>query len=515
MEGLADETVVIFLLLVVSLVAILVRWVRLPYTIALVLFGLLIGVLGAFPQVELTPHLILVTFLPALLFEASFHLDFESLWENFSTIATLAIPGVLLSTLIIGGILHLAIGLPLAVTLLFGALISATDPVAVLAIFGELGAPRRLSCIMEGESLFNDGTSIVLFNIILAIVLTGQFEPGESVWRFVRVAFGGAALGIAAGYLFSLLIQRIDDYLIEITLTTILAYGVYLMAEQVHISGVIAVVTAGIVLGNYGASIGMSPTTKIVLAQFWEYLAFIANSLVFLLIGLQINLPRLLQYAHPVLWGIGAVLVARVTVVYLTSLPIHRLFRPLPLAWRHILVWGGLRGAIALALALGLPPELGPWRELLRVTAFGVVFFTLVGQGTTMRPLLRRLGLMERHEKAAEYEIRWGKLYAMQAAWRRLQRMNEDGLLSDPIWRELNNEYRLLGQQLSEGIHQLYQEHEELEQQELLEARREALRAERGALQDLLRRGIISEEVYRKLAGDVDRRLDALEERTN
>lgn len=508
----AAERTLIALLLVVAIVAIGVRRVRLPYTVALVLSGLAIAIIQPLPGFELTSELIFSIFLPPLLFEAAFHLEVDELRESMPHILILAVPGVLISSLIIAGVLTVGVNMPLVVGLVFGALISATDPVAVLSVFSQLGVPRRLSYLVEGESLFNDGTAIVMFRILLGIAISGYFSPVDGITRFVQVALGGAILGLVAGYAFSLIIRPIDDYLIEITLTTIVAYGTFIVAEELHISGVIAVVASGIVVGNYGARIGMSPTTRIVLVQIWEYIAFIINSLVFLLIGLMIDLPRLMQYSHLIVWGVVATLIARAAVIYGITWPIERLTGRLPLKWRHVLFWGGLRGAIGLALALSLPPDLGPWQDPLRVMTFGVVLFTLLIQGTTIQFLLQRLGLAERRPRPREYEMTKARLYALQAAWRRLNEMNRDGVLSPSVWQQLNGEYRLAGQQISDQIKLLYDEYSDLEQQELQAAQRDALRAERSALIEMLRRGLISEEIYRELVFEVDHRLEQLGE---
>jgi CPA1 family monovalent cation:H+ antiporter len=508
-EFLAVETLIILLLLVVSIVAIAVRRIRFPYTVALVLVGLFITFRQELAY-EVTPELILALFVPPLIFEAAFHLEFNQLRDNLVPILILAVPGVVLSTLIVGGIISVGFGLSLSVAAVFGALISATDPVAVVAFFRALGVPRRLAVAVEGESLFNDGTAIVVFSIALTAATTSSFDMVEGVFQFLRVSLGGLGIGMGLGWVVSRLIAQIDDYFIEITLTTVLAFGAYLMGEQVHVSGVLAVVAAGIVSGNMSPR-GMSPTTKIVLFNFWEYLAFLANSLVFLLIGIRVNIDQVLTNIGPILVAVVAVLVARAGVVYgvlgLTRLggsDVH-----VPLRWQHVLFWGGLRGAISLALALSLPIGLHE-RNLLEVMAFGVVLFTLLAQGTTIQFLLQRLGLTERPEHILAREKRLGQLYAAQAGLSRLAELRQEGLLAGEVWAGLRDEYYQTSQQLANEMSELFAEHPDLEREVLLQARREALRAERGALSDALRQGLISEHVYRELASDVDRRLEAV-----
>jgi CPA1 family monovalent cation:H+ antiporter len=506
---LAVETLIILLLLVVCIVALAVRRVRLPYTVALVLVGLFITVKQPL-AFEVTPELILALFVPPLIFQAAFHLEFNDLRDNLVPILALAVPGVLLSTFIVSGIVALGVGLPLPIAVVFGALISATDPVAVIALFRTLGVSRRLAVAVEGESLFNDGTAIVVFNLALAAALTGSFNLLTGVIDFLWVALGGLGVGLALGWVVARLIAQIDDYFIEITLTTVLAYGAYLAAEQAHVSGVLAVVAAGLVVGNIGPQ-GMSPTTKIVLYNFWEYLAFLVNSLVFLLIGLRIDVTLLTAHILPIVVAVAAVLVSRAAVVY-GLLWVTRALGSrarTPLAWQHVLFWGGLRGAIGLALALSLPRSLASYSQL-EVMVFGVVLFTLLAQGTTIQFLLKRLKLTERFPPIVAREVRLGRLYAAQAGLRRLADLHHDGLLTGDVWAGLRDEYNRTNQRLADEMMQLFSEHSDLEREVVLRARREALRAERGALGDALRQGLIAEDVYRELAGEVDRRLEAL-----
>jgi len=504
-QFLTTETLIIELLLIVSIVAIAVRRLRVPYTVALVVVGLLITFQSPI-KIELTPELILALFIPPLVFEAAFHLNLVELRRNLPSILLLTFPGVILTTFIVGGMLVLGINLNLPIALVFGALIAATDPVSVVALFRTLGVPKRLSVLIEGESLFNDGTAIVLFNLMLTILLTGKFSLADSVVDFFVVSIGGILVGLILGWLVAQLISRVDNYLIETTFTTILAFGSYLVAERFGLSGVLAVVVAGLVNGNISPQ-GMSPTSRIVIFNFWEYVAFLANSLVFLLLGLQINISSLLASWQPILWAVLAILVARLIIVYGLSWLGNRFSEPIPLRWQHILNWGGLRGAISLALVLSLPIEIGPERDLLRVMAYGVVLFTLLVQSTTMAPLIRKLKIITRSEAQVEYEIQHARLTALRSADARLDRMHNDGLLSSHTWDRLKRSVTGDASVLAEKVRGMLLADPVLEAEELETGWREMLRAQRNSLLSLRHDGVISEEIFEQLATEVDAQL--------
>lgn len=502
---LSTETLIIELLLIASLVAIAVQRLRVPYTVALVIVGLLITFQSPV-QFELTPELILALFVPPLVFEAAFHINIAELRRNLLRILILAVPGVFVATFVVGGLVSVGANLSLASALLFGSLIAATDPVAVVALFRTLSVPKRLAVLVEAESLLNDGTAIVVFQLMLAFALTGQFHPASGLLDFTRVAVGGAAVGLILGWIASRLIARVDDYLIETTLTTVLAFGSYLVAEQLHFSGVLAVVAAGLINGNLGPQ-GMSPTTRIVLFNFWEYVAFLVNSLVFLLIGLEVNIPALATYWRPVLWAILAVMVARAVVVYGFSWLVNRFDEPVSFKWQHIQSWGGLRGAISLALALSLPASLGADREQLRVMAFGVVLFTLLAQSTTMRSLIRRLQIVVRNPMQVKYETRHAQLVALRAAEAHLDRRHREGLLSTHTWDQMKQELGLEIASLTDAVQEVLRSDSALASEEYDTAWREVLRARRSALAGLRRDGVISDEVYEQLAVEIDAAL--------
>ncbi|MGH9378270.1 MAG: Na+/H+ antiporter [Terriglobia bacterium] len=392
----------IWLLIAASVIAVFSARLKIPYTVALVLGGLAIGSLHHLQAVEsltqggqpnwLTPDIVLILFLPPLLFEASINLPIRELRESFVPILILASVGVLAATLISGFAIHWVFGIPVMIALLFGSIISATDPVAVISVFKEMGVPKRLSMILEGESLFNDGTAVALFGVLLAGVTSRKLGVAEGVARFFFVVTGAVILGLLMGYLFTKVTQRIDEPRIEITLTAILAYSSYLIAQSLHLSGIIATVTAGIVIGNWGARTGMSARTRAAVWAFWDYVAFVMNSLLFLLIGMQVRISDLAHAWLATLIAIAAVLLGRALSIYSLT-PVSNLFSmKAPARWQHLLVWGGLRGALALALVLSLQKTF-PYRSELSVWTFGVVAFSIIVQGLTLKPLISALGL--------------------------------------------------------------------------------------------------------------------------
>jgi CPA1 family monovalent cation:H+ antiporter len=392
----------IWLLIAASAIAILAKRLRAPYTVALVAGGLMLSGLrlthispldpGQRPE-WLTPDVILIVFLPALVFEGSVKLNVRDLLRNSTPLLLLANLGVLVAALVTGYLVHWTVGLPVQIALLFGAIISATDPISVLAIFKDLRMDKRLSLIVEGESLLNDGTAAALFQILLAGIIAGHVSVAKGIGQFLFAVVGGGVLGSVLGYAISRLTRTIDDPEVQITLTAVIAYGSYLLAYQLHLSGIIATASAGLVVGNLGTR-ACSAQTKTALESFWGYVAFLMNSLVFLLIGLEIHVDALAHSWSPILLSVGAVLVGRALSVYLL-VPVSNFFGDkIPLNWQHVIVWGGLRGALALALALSLDSTFPERGQVLDLT-FGVVVFSILVQGLTVKPLLKMLGLAD------------------------------------------------------------------------------------------------------------------------
>ena len=404
-----DIEILVLLVLLSLAVALVTRRLRFPYTLGLVVVGLALGALHALPQVALNPNLVLFVFLPALLFEGSWRVEVRALLDDWLAIVLLAVPGLGISLLVVALVVHWGAGLPLGLALLLGAIVSPTDPVAVLALLRQLGMPERLCTIIEGESLFNDGVGAAAFQLILGALLL-SFGPDGSLAGLSTLAVvlkglwlfgGGIVLGAAIGFVVSWFVRALEEPLIETTVTFCVAYGSYLLAEELGTSGLLCVVAAGLTLGSYGRRVGMSPATTDVVDTVWEFTGYLANSLLFLLLGVQIGASSLAGAVAPIVWAVVGVLAGRALMVW-ALLPAHdALVRwagrrtvseqpgtyghtPLPRVWRPLILFSGLRGALSLALVLALPATV-PQRELLASTVYGVVLFTLLAQGIALR----------------------------------------------------------------------------------------------------------------------------------
>jgi CPA1 family monovalent cation:H+ antiporter len=409
----------ILLLIVTLIVALLSRRLRVPYTLLLVIVGFVVGFIPFLPNEHIDPNLILYVFIPALLFEGAWNAEIDRLEADWLPIVLLAIPGMVLSLLVVAVVLYFGIGLSWLLALLVGAIIAPTDPVAVIALFQQLGVPDRLRTLVEGESIFNDGTGGAAYELILAVLLPtlGLAEvsgnpsflntpllgiAGEVLW----LIFGGFLLGIGVGWLVSHLLRRIDDRLIVITVTVAVAYGMYLLGTTLHTSGLLAVVGAGLVMGSYGRKNAMSPRTIEAADDVWEFINYLANSLLFLLLGFELALTNVVQSFPGIFFGLLGAVIGRVLMIYV-FMPLHDVLarwwtqrtpewhsrlprpRPVPSAWRPVMVLSGLRGALSLALVLSLPTALEQ-RNLLTDIVYGVILVTLLGQGLTLRVLLPR-----------------------------------------------------------------------------------------------------------------------------
>ncbi|HYV22251.1 MAG TPA: sodium:proton antiporter [Candidatus Bathyarchaeia archaeon] len=373
-----------------TLVAALARRAALPDSVVLVLAGLL----GAdlFPEIApaVTPSLVLGVFVPGVIFAAAYSIDWTDLRPVLGPIVSLAIPGVLASAVVVAFALNLGMGLPLELAFVVGAITAATDPVAVVATMRRLDVPRGLRTLVEGESLLNDGTGLVLFALAVRAVEVG-LGTGESVVLFVGTIVVSAAVGVAGGLFGARVIGATEERTIQLGISIVVAYGAYQLADVIGLSGILATVIAGIALGSRMRRTAGSEAVVREMEHLWEVVAFILTSLVFLLIGFAVRLPPLLEAAAAVAVGTGAVLAGRALIVYLPTAAV-RLWSPaeaFPRGWVHVIFWSGLRGAIALAAALSLPTDF-PQRELLQQVSFGIVLVTLIVLGSGAPLVVRR-----------------------------------------------------------------------------------------------------------------------------
>ena len=379
------------LLLIAAVVAMMARRLRLPYTVGLTMAGAALAFAPLSFELKLTKELVFTAFLPPLIFEAAFHMQWRELRRDAGIIATLATLGVVLAAGVTTLGLHYGIGWPWSSSVLLGLLISATDPVSVIATFKEAGVSGRLRLLVESESLFNDGTVAVLYGVALAAATGGTISAGGAAGSFFVVVAGGILCGALVGGAVLLLAGRTEDHLIELTFSTVAAYGSFFVAEHFHLSGVLATLTAGVLIGNTGHMGAFSDRGRSAVAAFWEYAGFVANSLIFLLIGIRLVGEHVLSVLSVATLVVGLVLIGRALAVYGSCALFAGSRQRVSARHQHILVWGGLRGALALALALGLPETMPLHAEVVSV-AFAVVAFSLVVQGITMPPFLRRLG---------------------------------------------------------------------------------------------------------------------------
>jgi CPA1 family monovalent cation:H+ antiporter len=402
------------------------RWIRLPMTIGVMMIALVVSlaiiIVGEVGYNELKApaerilqridfnEAVLHGMLAFLLFAGALHIDLSDLARHRGVIALLATVGVIVSTFIVGGltwwVLRLVdIELPMIACLIFGALISPTDPIAVLGIMRNVGAPKDLETEVAGESLFNDGIGVVVFLVLIELAGgAGELGVGGAAWLFVKEAVGGTVLGLSLGFVTYHMLKRVNNYQVEVLLTLALAMGVYALAEVLHMSAPIAVVVAGLLIGNHGRAFAMSPTTKEHVDTFWELIDEILNAVLFLLIGLEVLvMPLYRAYFVAALLAIPITLLARWASVSAVVLPMRR-FRTFTPGAIPILTWGGLRGGISVALALSLTPEVVRDRNVILAITYAVVIFSIVVQGLTVGKLVKRFATREISTESPQLE---------------------------------------------------------------------------------------------------------------
>ena len=401
----------VLLLILTLAVALLANRLRFPYTLALVLTGLVLGLFHLPLDLALGSDIVLFVFLPALLFEGAWNMDTSELRANWLVIALLAVPGLVISLAITTAIVYWGTSLPLLVAVLLGAIVSPTDPVAVIGLLRQLRMPTRLRVIIEGESLFNDGVGSVAFALTLSVLLLSldasapftNSSIAAIVLKGLWLLLGGLLLGAAIGYVVSRIVAAIDNPLIETTVTFSVAYGSYTLADLLGTSGLLAVVAAGLIMGSYGRRVGMAERTLETVDHVWEFTGYLANSLLFLLVGVSIGATSLVSALPITGWAVLGVVVGRAFMIFVLLRLHDRSIRwrrqrerkqprtvrrlPVPRVWRPLLLFAGLRGALSLALVLSLPDTV-PYLAILKPAVYGVVLVTLVGQGIGLRFLL-------------------------------------------------------------------------------------------------------------------------------
>ena len=520
------ELIVFGLLLAIAGLAVLSRLVGVPYPVTLVAGGAVIGFLPGVPSVELDPDLVLLIFLPPLLYGAAFFTSVRDLRRNAKSIALLSIPLVLVTMGAVAAVAHEAVGLDWGPAFVLGAIVSPTDAVAPAEIMRRIGAPRRIISLVEGENLTNDWTALVLYRFAITAVVTGSFSAWEAIPKFIATGVGGVAVGLLAGRVIREVRARIDDPPTEITISILSGYVGYLPAEELGLSGVIAAVTTGLYMGWHTPQL-TTPLMRLQGVAVWEILTFLLNALLFLLVGLQ--LPGVLDglsghsAGELILWGVlvsGVVIGVRLLWMFMVPYAVRMADRRAsegprraPPAERLAVGWAGMRGSVSLAAALAIPLQTDaaagfPDRGLIIFLAFGVILVTLVGQGLTLGPIITRLGLMD--DGVEEREERIARQRVAEAGLDRIDEMGEpDWISPDSVGRArnmLDYRRRRFGA-LVDGDGDGYEERTGAWRRlmyELFDAQREELVGMRN-------RGEISDEVRRKIERDLDLEESRLE----
>ncbi len=502
-------SIILGLLLVASTVAVATRsFIRIPYTVALVLAGLMIGFTNFFealnfPSLHLSKDLILFLFLPPLLFEGGLGMDLDILLRNGLGVFLLALVGTVVTMMLLGVFIHYTVGFGWGVAFLTGAILSPTDPVSVLALFREQGVDKDLSMLVEGESVFNDGLGVVLYLIVLQASTGSHVSFGHSTQMFFWEVLVGAGTGIAMGYLCHRILGRIDDHLIEVTVSIMLAFGAYLIADRFHASGVIAVVMAGIIIGSYGKLFSMSPGTRLALTHFWEVIVFIINSLLFLLIGIDLESPNLVYHASTIVMVFAFMMAVRLLLTLGFGVIMRAVRRPWPMSWQMVITWGGLRGSIPIALTLGLPVNY-PHRLDMVSIIFGVVLLSLLVEGLTFKELLRILQLGRPSAEELEMEDLCGRLMGVNASIVALRKGREEGILPLALYTSRLHQLEEYRSQLDKALEKIFVVHPELRDSYLNQLDRDLIRSRLAALDEGLRKGVLREETVDRLAHELE-----------
>jgi CPA1 family monovalent cation:H+ antiporter len=492
-----------------------------PYPIVLVLGGLALGLVPGMPTVELDPDLVLFVFLPPLLYAAAFFSEMHALRGDARALSLTSVGLVLVTMVLVAVPGHLVLDLPWPMAFALGAIVSPTDPVAATAIMRRLGAPRRIVNLVEGESLVNDAAALVAYRVAVVAAVEGMFSLLDASLEFVLAAAGGVVLGLAIGYVIGEIRRRLDDPQTEITISLITGYAAFLPAEQLHLSGVLSVVAAGLYLGWRGPELA-SPPTRLQASAVWDALTFLLNATLFVFIGLQlpVALDALTEQPLPELVGYAAlvsltVIGARFAWLFTTPFILRALDRRpgqrerrLGGAARVVIAWSGLRGAVSLATALALPLETDagarlPGRDLIVFVTFAVVLVTVVGQGLTLPALIRRLGVAA-DGRDDEHEELVARLAASRAALTELEVMADEGWAGDEPLDRARQYYERRKRRFAARAGKIEDDGYEVASQVRERVLRRLYRAERQAIVELRNAGDISNEVMHRLERELD-----------
>jgi CPA1 family monovalent cation:H+ antiporter len=501
---------------------VLVPKLRIPYPILLVLGGLGLGFVPGLPELDLPPDLVLVGVLPPLLYGAAFFTSLQDLRANVRPVGLLSVGLVLLTMVVVAVVAHTIVpGLPWAPAFVLGAVVSPTDPIAATAIMHRLGVPRRIVSIVEGESLVNDGTALVAYRFAVVAAVSGAFSLWEAGISFVLNVAGGVAVGLAVAWIVRQVRRRLDFPAAEVTISLLTGYFAYIPAELIGVSAVIAAVTSGIYLGWHTPEL-TTPEVRLMGESAWEIVTFVLNALLFTLIGLQLPgiLDELEAYSSAELlwWAVVlwlTVLAVRALWVYPAAKLPRLLFRrirerdPMPAGTALTLIaWSGMRGGVSLAAALAIPlatdaGEPFPGRNLVLFLTFAVIFGTLVVQGLTLPMVIRLLDLEDDGEDAARDEAQ-ARIHAASAALLRLEELAEEDWVRPDTAERIRGSYGFRRDRFSAWLDTGDDGSIEARSRDFQRLRRELLSAERAAVQELRRSGVISEEVARRVVRDLD-----------
>ena len=506
--------VLIVLLLLATAVALITQRLRIPYVTGLVLAGLPITDVFSH-RIGLDPSLVLNLFLPILIFEAAINTDVSRLRSTFKPIALLAIPGSLLSSAIIAVLVKFGLGLAWIQAILIGGVLANTDTVSMIAVFKEIRVSSRLSTIVNGETLFNDATALVLFELILGVYATGSFTIVGGVKELLVVALGGGLVGGILGYLSLPIFVRLRDPLSSLLLTVSLALGTFQLGQFLGVSGAVAVVVAGLIFGNLGLPRSASASERITLFSFWEYAGFGVNTFIFLLIGIEINIVTLWTILPSVMFVVLACQLGRLLSVYPLLGGLRWFDRPIPLRWQHVLFLGNIKGSLSMALALSIPLTL-PGRDNIIALVFGAVLFSLVVQALSLPWLIKRLKLSRVSDVMQQVAPLQIQVIAAKAARDELDSLLKSGVLPEAVYEELWESYQARVVESEQVLRDLYNQKRsgeiEGDRSRLDTIRRRLLMVEKGAVGDALRKQIVPEDLAQPYLKDLDEQLLTLED---